>query len=208
MVDDPAWPLSLRHAGREDVPAPLARPARGRHGLFDAAQGRQPGLRLFGCRRRRFPLDRAQRDRRRRQWRGDRDRRRARDRPGGDGDVWRARLSDGHEVTARAIVNAAGPGCTGCSTISASSAKSGVRLVKGSHIVVPRLYEGDHAYILQLADRRIVFAIPYQGEFTEIGTTDIPVEHPEDARRSATTRSSISARRPTAISQGRSAPPM
>jgi glycerol-3-phosphate dehydrogenase len=59
--------------------------------------------------------------------------------------------------------------------------KSQVRLVKGSHIVVPRLFEGDHAYILQQPDRRIVFAIPYEGEFTEIGTTDIPVDWPEDA---------------------------
>jgi glycerol-3-phosphate dehydrogenase len=56
-----------------------------------------------------------------------------------------------------------------------------VRLIKGSHIVVPRLYDGDHAYILQQPDRRIVFVIPYQSGFTEIGTTDIPVEHPEDA---------------------------
>ncbi|MEG8025178.1 FAD-dependent oxidoreductase [Sphingomonas aurantiaca] len=45
---------------------------------------------------------------------------------------------------------------------------------------MPKLYEGDHAYILQLADRRIVFAIPYQGQ-TEIGTTDVPVDRPEDA---------------------------
>ncbi|WP_163460195.1 FAD-dependent oxidoreductase, partial [Escherichia coli] len=49
------------------------------------------------------------------------------------------------------------------------------------HIVVPRLFEGDHAYILQQPDRRIVFAIPYEDGFTEIGTTDIPVERPEDA---------------------------
>jgi glycerol-3-phosphate dehydrogenase len=59
-----------------------------------------------------------------------------------------------------------------------------VRLVKGSHIVVPRLYEGDHAYILQLPDRRIIFAIPWQGQ-TEIGTTDIPVDAPDDAVISA-----------------------
>lgn len=56
-----------------------------------------------------------------------------------------------------------------------------MRLVKGSHIVVPKLYEGDHAYMLQQPDRRIVFAIPWQG-MTEIGTTDIPVDTPEDAR--------------------------
>jgi glycerol-3-phosphate dehydrogenase len=49
-----------------------------------------------------------------------------------------------------------------------------LRLVKGSHIVTRRLYDGDHAYILQNPDRRIVFAIPYEGRFTLIGTTDVP----------------------------------
>lgn len=49
-----------------------------------------------------------------------------------------------------------------------------MRLVKGSHIVVPRLYEGDHAFMLQNPDRRIVFAIPYEQDFTLIGTTDEP----------------------------------
>ena len=51
-----------------------------------------------------------------------------------------------------------------------------MRLVKGSHIVVPRLFEGDHAYILQNTDRRVIFAIPYEHRFTLIGTTDIPFE--------------------------------
>ena len=96
-------------------------------------------------------------------------------------DVWRAALSDGREIEARAIVNAAGPWVHSLLDRLGVDAKSDVRLVKGSHIVVPKLYDGDHAYILQLPDRRIVFAIPYQGEFTEIGTTDIPVENPEDA---------------------------
>jgi glycerol-3-phosphate dehydrogenase len=48
-----------------------------------------------------------------------------------------------------------------------------VRLVKGSHIVVPRLYEGEHAYLLQNNDRRVVFTIPYEQDFTLIGTTDV-----------------------------------
>src|SRR5690606_23535070 len=48
-----------------------------------------------------------------------------------------------------------------------------IRLVKGSHIVVPKIFDGPQAYILQQPDRRIVFAIPYEGEFTLIGTTDI-----------------------------------
>ncbi|HAV05942.1 MAG TPA: glycerol-3-phosphate dehydrogenase, partial [Pseudomonas sp.] len=48
----------------------------------------------------------------------------------------------------------------------------GMRLIQGSHIVVPKLYDGDHAYILQNEDRRIVFVIPYLGQFSLIGTTD------------------------------------
>ncbi|MDB5695132.1 MAG: glycerol-3-phosphate dehydrogenase [Sphingomonas bacterium] len=94
--------------------------------------------------------------------------------------VWRATLSDGREVSARALVNAAGPWVGKALGKLGINAAGHVRLVKGSHIVVPRLYEGDHAYMLQQPDRRIVFAIPYQG-MTEIGTTDVPVERPEDA---------------------------
>ncbi len=102
-----------------------------------------------------------------------------------DGDYWRATLSDGREITARLIVNAAGPWGAELFHMLGVNAKSGVRLVKGSHIVVPRIYAGDHAYILQQPDGRIVFAIPYQRDFTEIGTTDIPVDRPEDAKISA-----------------------
>ncbi|WP_375392455.1 glycerol-3-phosphate dehydrogenase [uncultured Sphingomonas sp.] len=95
--------------------------------------------------------------------------------------LWRARLSDGREVAARALVNAAGPWVAEALGRLGVNAKAGVRLVKGSHIVVPRLYAGDHAYILQQPDRRIVFAIPYQDRFTEIGTTDVAVDAPEQA---------------------------
>jgi glycerol-3-phosphate dehydrogenase len=51
-----------------------------------------------------------------------------------------------------------------------------VRLVRGSHIVVPRLYEGEHAFILQNDDRRAVFMIPYEERFTLVGTTDVALE--------------------------------
>jgi glycerol-3-phosphate dehydrogenase len=97
-----------------------------------------------------------------------------------EGGVWRATLSDGRTVEARGLVNAAGPWVHLLLDRLGIDGKSNVRLVKGSHIVVPKLYDGDHAYILQLPDRRIIFAIPWQGG-TEIGTTDIPVERPEDA---------------------------
>ncbi|MBC9032785.1 glycerol-3-phosphate dehydrogenase [Sphingomonas sp. JC676] len=98
-----------------------------------------------------------------------------------EGEIWRAELSDGRTVEARGLVNAAGPWVRTLLNSLDVTSNSQVRLVKGSHIVVPRLFEGDHAYILQQPDRRIVFAIPYEGEFTEIGTTDIAVDRPEDA---------------------------
>ena len=59
---------------------------------------------------------------------------------------------------------------------STAPVNAGVRHVKGSHIVVPRVHREDHAYILQNADNRIVFVIPYQDQFSLIGTTDIAVE--------------------------------
>ncbi|UIJ45818.1 glycerol-3-phosphate dehydrogenase [Sphingomonas cannabina] len=96
------------------------------------------------------------------------------------GDHWLVGLSDGRRVETRMLVNAAGPWVHLLLDRLGIATRSTVRLVKGSHIVVPRLYEGDHAYILQQPDRRIVFAIPYEG-MTEVGTTDVPVERPEDA---------------------------
>ena len=92
---------------------------------------------------------------------------------------WQADLLDQatgqtETITARRLVNAAGPwvanilgGALG-QNVHAQS-----RLVKGSHIVVPRLYPGEHAYLLQNTDRRVIFTIPYEQDFTLIGTTDI-----------------------------------
>ncbi|MCA8504303.1 glycerol-3-phosphate dehydrogenase [Burkholderia multivorans] len=93
-------------------------------------------------------------------------------------DEWEARLRqpDGaiRVVRARAIANAAGPwvgdvlhGALG------RGAHHSVRLVKGSHIVTRRLFDHDHAYIFQNPDKRIIFAIPYERDFTLIGTTDV-----------------------------------
>ncbi|RZL94841.1 MAG: glycerol-3-phosphate dehydrogenase [Variovorax sp.] len=82
-------------------------------------------------------------------------------------------------VRARAVVNAAGPWAESFLRGVAQSAQGEalatrhLRLVKGSHIVVRRLFAHDHAYIFQNPDKRIIFAIPYQGDFTLIGTTDI-----------------------------------
>ncbi|MEO3435518.1 glycerol-3-phosphate dehydrogenase [Inquilinus sp. CAU 1745] len=95
-----------------------------------------------------------------------------------DGDIWRVRLApeggEEIEVTARALVNAAGPWVADVLNARIGlNANGAVRLIKGSHIVVPRLFEGDQAYIFQNDDRRIVFAIPYEGDYTLIGTTDV-----------------------------------
>ena len=97
-----------------------------------------------------------------------------------DGRVWRARLHDAtgeSEVTARALVNAAGPWADRVSQLAlGSSAGARLRLVQGSHIVVPRIYDGDHAFILQNDDRRVIFVCPYEGSYSLIGTTDVEIE--------------------------------
>jgi glycerol-3-phosphate dehydrogenase len=98
-----------------------------------------------------------------------------------EGAVWQAVIesedSGEQKITARALVNAAGPwvGEILSAKLGRNNAKT-VRMVKGSHIIVNRLYEGDFAFILQNPDKRIVFAIPYENDFTLIGTTDIPYE--------------------------------
>ena len=77
-------------------------------------------------------------------------------------------------VRARALVNAAGPWVEQILRATGAHHHRSLRLVKGSHIVVRRLYDGPQAYTLQNADGRVVFAIPYEDDFTLIGTTDIP----------------------------------
>ena len=98
-----------------------------------------------------------------------------------EGGLWRIEIErqggPAETVWARALVNAAGPWVEGVRNLAHGQVETPhVRLVKGSHIVTRKLFEGDHAYILQNPDKRIVFAIPYQGEFTLIGTTDEPFE--------------------------------
>ncbi|WP_325436516.1 glycerol-3-phosphate dehydrogenase [Pseudomonas nitroreducens] len=78
-----------------------------------------------------------------------------------------------YSIRARALVNAAGPWVDRFLREELRQKPPyGIRLIQGSHLIVPRLYDGEHAYILQNEDRRIVFAIPYLRQFTLIGTTD------------------------------------
>jgi len=108
------------------------------------------------------------------------------------GGRWLARLADqdgGPEriVDTKVIVNAAGPwvdavGRAICSAHDAgTSNQARLRLVKGSHIVVPRIMDGDDAFILQNEDERVIFVLPYEGDFSLIGTTDIDYEGTLDA---------------------------
>ena len=103
--------------------------------------------------------------------------------------VWVAEVLDTatgarRELEARALVNATGHWVSHFLQAELGfETPSRVRLVKGSHIVVRRLYPGDHPYILQNDDKRIVFVIPYQHRYSLIGTTDVPFAgEPKDVR--------------------------
>jgi glycerol-3-phosphate dehydrogenase len=93
-----------------------------------------------------------------------------------DGPLWRLDVirDDGGSETfaANALVNAAGPGVLDVLDLTPVASRDKIRLVRGSHIVVPRLFDHDFAYFFQLPDERIFFAIPYEQDFTLIGTTD------------------------------------
>ncbi len=96
-----------------------------------------------------------------------------------DDEGWIATLHDhitgsNTRVHVQLVVNAAGPWVNNVLSLAAEGLeKFKVRWVKGSHIIVPKLYQGDQAYILQQADKRIVFAIPYEKKYTLVGTTEI-----------------------------------
>ena len=95
-----------------------------------------------------------------------------------DGKIWHITLRDINtgalrQVTARSVVNAAGPWVDHLLRTAMGDNKAHhVRLVQGSHIVVRKLYDHDRCYIFQNTDKRIFFAIPYEQDFTLIGTTD------------------------------------
>ena len=101
------------------------------------------------------------------------------------GGGWVARLSNGEEIQAKAIVNAAGPWVKRVlNERLGQPSRDLVRLVRGSHILLPTLYEGEHAFILQNDDRRVIFMIPYGDLHTLVGTTDIPQLDVESAQPS------------------------
>jgi len=91
------------------------------------------------------------------------------------GDIWQVEAG-GETFEGRALVNAAGPGADDLARLVGEHPAYGIRRVRGSHIVVPRLFDHDCAYILQQPDTRICFAIPWEGDYTLVGTTD--ADHP------------------------------
>jgi len=103
------------------------------------------------------------------------------------GDAWEAAIvragGTRETVRARALVNAAGPWVVDVlGGIEGDRITDRVRLVKGSHIVVPRVHSQPHAYILQNPDKRVVFVIPYEADFSLVGTTDVQVASVGEAR--------------------------
>ena len=108
--------------------------------------------------------------------------------PAADGWNLTLRAADGEKQFARArcLVNAAGPWAGVFLRAALARAPAApLRLVQGSHIVLPRLYAGAHAYILQNFDRRAVFAIPFADDFTLIGATDRDISGDPAAARAS-----------------------
>ncbi len=103
-----------------------------------------------------------------------------------DGGRWRIELANATsgatvQVVARALVNAAGPWVIDVAKrVHGITTNRRLRMVKGSHIVVPRQWDGDHGYFLQTQDGRLMEAFPYEQDFTSIGTTDEPWDEPPD----------------------------
>ena len=93
-----------------------------------------------------------------------------------EGDLWRVETEGPNGPAthfARALVNAGGPWVENViRNVARINSSEGVRLVRGSHIVTRRLFDHDRCYFFQGSDGRIIFAIPYEGDFTLIGTTD------------------------------------
>ena len=98
-----------------------------------------------------------------------------------NGEAWDVALrgsgGQAYSLRARAIANAAGPWVEGViNGVTGSNASRRVRLVKGSHIVVPKFWDGPQAYLFQNDDKRVIFVNPYEGDLCLIGTTDIPYD--------------------------------
>ena len=111
------------------------------------------------------------------------------------GDCWSLTVEDQltkkqGKISARILINASGPWADKVlATLNPAKKDKNIRLVQGSHIIVPRIYEHEKCYIFQNKDNRIIFAIPYHDKFTLIGTTDH--EYDGDPRQTKITQKEI-----------------
>ena len=98
------------------------------------------------------------------------------------GDVWEITLADGRQIRALRLINAAGPWAEDVARrVMGLNDAPPLRLVQGSHIVTRRVHLGRDAFMLQQPDGRIIFIIPYERDYSLIGTTEGDVQRPEDA---------------------------
>lgn len=95
-------------------------------------------------------------------------------------DKWAVETAGGETYHAQTIINAAGPWASQLMARATDIKAQPLRLVKGSHIIIPKLFPESESYILQNEDGRIVFAIPYEHDYTLIGTTDVDIGHNPD----------------------------
>ena len=109
--------------------------------------------------------------------------------------------------SAPALVNAAGPWVTDViGRVAGANSSRNVRLVKGSHIIVPKFWDGQQAYLVQNHDKRVIFINPYEGDLALIGTTDIPYRGARRGRRGRRERDRLPDRGREPLLQGEAAP--
>ena len=94
---------------------------------------------------------------------------------------WEITLNNNEKIKSKILINAAGPWINEIvNNVLKINAKKSIRLVRGSHIITKKLYEDEVAFTLQNEDNRIVFVIPYKGEYSLIGTTEVDVDTPDN----------------------------
>ena len=93
---------------------------------------------------------------------------------------WEITLNNNEKIKSKILINAAGPWINETvNNVLKINAKKSIRLVRGSHIITKKLYDEEVAFTLQNEDNRIVFVIPYKGEYSLIGTTEVDVDTPD-----------------------------
>ena len=98
-------------------------------------------------------------------------------------DYWKIFLESGQVITAKILINATGPWINEViKDIIKIKSKKSIRLVKGSHIIIKKLYDEEVAFTLQNEDKRIIFVIPYKEKYSLIGTTEVEVKSPENPK--------------------------